>query len=104
VLGLLGMSYRSHFYGVDQSGVDPGEQRALIGNNQRLGLLRTDRLTVLSPHRRAQTVRPLWDDDGPQPEMPLDEDDVLDAIAYYQTANYRFTHGMMGSDAGKPAQ
>jgi phosphoglycerol transferase MdoB-like AlkP superfamily enzyme len=96
VLGLLDMSYRSHFYGVDALRPNAGdEERALIGNNQRLGVLHADRLTELAPHRVADTVRPLFDDDGPQPEMRLRDDDVLDAIAWYQTADYRFRHGRM---------
>jgi phosphoglycerol transferase MdoB-like AlkP superfamily enzyme len=94
VLGLLGMNYRSHFYGVDAlSATTPA--RALIGNNQRLGLLHPDRLTELAPHRRVDTVTPLFDDDGPQPAQPLATADALDAVAYYQTAAYRFEHGLM---------
>jgi phosphoglycerol transferase MdoB-like AlkP superfamily enzyme len=95
VLGLLGMSYRSHFYGIDVLAQPQAAGRALIGNNQRLGLLHPDRLTQLAPHRRASTVTPLFDDDGPQPDQPLVTADVLDAIAYYQTAAYRFEHGLM---------
>jgi phosphoglycerol transferase MdoB-like AlkP superfamily enzyme len=95
VLGLLHMNYRSHFYGVDALALPPGEGRALIGNNQRLGLLHPDRLTELAPHRRADNVRPLFDDDGPQPELHARAVDVLDAVAYYQTAAYRFRRGLM---------
>jgi phosphoglycerol transferase MdoB-like AlkP superfamily enzyme len=95
VLGLLNMSYRSHFYGVDAFAAAPARELALIGNNQRLGLLHADRLTELAPRRQAETVSPLFDDDGPQPTRRLDEHDVLDAVAYYQTADYRFRHGLM---------
>jgi arylsulfatase A-like enzyme len=100
VLGLLNMSYRSHFYGIDVLQPGLGESRALIGNNQRLGVLHDDRLTELAPHRASNSVRPLFDDDGPQPDVPERSEDVLDAIAYYQTADYRFRNGLMRRESG----
>jgi membrane-anchored protein YejM (alkaline phosphatase superfamily) len=103
VLGLLDFSYRSHFYGVDALQPSSGEERALIGNNQRLGVLHGDRLVELAPHRVADTVRPRFDDDGPQPELRAREDDVLDAIAYYETADYRFRKGRMRHAPAPPA-
>jgi phosphoglycerol transferase MdoB-like AlkP superfamily enzyme len=96
VLGLLGIDYRSSFYGQDVFNAGPGHERAFIGNYQRLGYMRGDTLVELSPHQRVDTVHPDYDKDAEQ--VPIAQDDALalDAIAYYQTASYRFSHGLMG--------
>jgi phosphoglycerol transferase MdoB-like AlkP superfamily enzyme len=99
VLGLLGMDYRSSFYGADLFALEPGRGRAFIGNYQRLGYLRGDSLVELSPHRHIDDVRPDYEKDAPQFPLPVDTALARDAIAYYQTASYRFRHGLMANDA-----
>jgi hypothetical protein len=99
VLGLLGMDYRSSFYGADLFALEPGRGRAFIGNYQRLGYLRGDSLVELSPHRHVDDVRPDYEKDAAQLPLPVDAALARDAIAYYQTASYRFRHGMMANDA-----
>jgi phosphoglycerol transferase MdoB-like AlkP superfamily enzyme len=106
VLGLLGMDYRSSFYGADLMALEPGRERAFIGNYQRLGYLRDDTLVELAPHRRIDDVRPDYRKNAPQTPLPPDGTLALEAIAYYQTASYRFSHGLMAQDAtlaGSPA-
>jgi phosphoglycerol transferase MdoB-like AlkP superfamily enzyme len=95
LLGLLGMDYRSEFYGVDVFQQDPGHERALIGTYQLLGYLREDRLAQLSPHRKVDIVSPAYVYDHPQPPLPFDSALALQAVSYYQTASYRFSHGLM---------
>ncbi|MFL6592242.1 MAG: LTA synthase family protein [Luteimonas sp.] len=103
VLGLLGMSYTSKFYGQDLFALEPGRERAFIGNYQKLGYLKGDRLVQLGPKRTADEVRPAFTNDQEQPEIQLEPDLVNEAVRYYQTASYRFTHGMMGDLAvGRP--
>jgi phosphoglycerol transferase MdoB-like AlkP superfamily enzyme len=97
ILGLLGMDYRSSFYGADIFALEPGRERAFIGNYQRLGYLRNDTLVELAPHRRIDDVRPDYLKNAPQTPMPPDATLALEAIAYYQTASYRFSHGQMAS-------
>ena len=96
VLGLLDFSYTSQFYGYDVMKLEPGRERALLGNYQKAGYLRGDVLTVLAPKQSVQQSLPKFDDSGdatplrePQPEL-IDE-----AVAYYQSASYRFEHGLM---------
>ncbi|MEO8459565.1 MAG: LTA synthase family protein [Dokdonella sp.] len=95
LLGLLGMSYRSEFYGADLFRLEPGRERGLLGNYQRLGYLRGDQMIELGPHQAVINRRPAYGGDAPQPEIPMDENMAREAIAYYQTASYRFTHGLM---------
>lgn len=98
LLGLLGMDYRSEFYGVDAFQRAPGSERALMGTYQLLGYLRDDKLVQLAPHRKIDLVRPVYDGDRPQPLLPFDSTLAVQAISYYQTASYRFTHGLMAID------
>jgi phosphoglycerol transferase MdoB-like AlkP superfamily enzyme len=96
VLGLLGMSYTSRFYGQDLFALEPGRERAFIGNYQKLGYLKGDRLVQLGPKRTAEEVRPAFTNDEEQPPIALEPQLVDEAVRYYQTASYRFTHGLMG--------
>jgi phosphoglycerol transferase MdoB-like AlkP superfamily enzyme len=97
ILGLLGMDYDSAFYGIDVFQQRP--DRAYVGTYQLLGYLRDDKLVQLSPHRRVDTVRPAFSKDDPQPAVPEDAALSLQAISDYETAAYRFTHGLMRSKA-----
>ncbi|MFS8064366.1 MAG: LTA synthase family protein [Luteimonas sp.] len=98
LLGLLGMSYTSRFYGQDLFALEPGRERAFIGNYQKLGYLKHDQLIELGPKRSVVAVRPDYKSDRVQPEIPTDPALVDEAIRYYQTASYRFKHAMMGVD------
>jgi phosphoglycerol transferase MdoB-like AlkP superfamily enzyme len=93
LLGMLGMDYDSQFYGIDVFQQHPG--RAYIGTYQLLGYLGDGKLVQLGPHRRVDTVRPAYDSDQQQPALPEDPALALQAISDYQTAAYRFTHGLM---------
>jgi phosphoglycerol transferase MdoB-like AlkP superfamily enzyme len=93
ILGLLGMDYDSHFYGVDVFQRAPN--RAYIGTYQLLGYLVPGKLVQLAPHRLVETVLPAHVFDEPQPALPEDPALSLQAISDYQTAAWRFTHGKM---------
>ncbi len=92
LLGLLGWSYQSRFFGRDLLAMPadvPG--RALIGNYQKLGLYQNGELAVLQPVRRSATFQynaetrsltPYTDDSGL----------LADAISYYETASWLFKH------------
>lgn len=95
VLGLLGMDYRSQFYGVDVFQRDARDARAFVGTYQLLGYLRDDKLVQLSPHRRVDTVRPAYRGDQLQPPAPEDPRLTLQAISYYQAAADAFRSGAM---------
>lgn len=101
LLGLLNFSYTSRFYGYDLLKLEPGRERILLGNYQKAGFLRGDTLTILAPKQSVRQTLPKFDKSGdavpltdPKPEL-IDE-----AIAYYQTASYRFSHGLMRQAPG----
>jgi phosphoglycerol transferase MdoB-like AlkP superfamily enzyme len=93
LLGLLHWTYPSRFYGRDLlAGAKPADERAWIGNYQRLGLLRVGELGVLKPVRRSSTLTfsPGTSKLAPGPN---NTDLIDDTIAFYQTASWLFKHG-----------
>ncbi|WP_233256526.1 LTA synthase family protein [Opitutus sp. ER46] len=91
LLGLLGWSYPSRFFGVDVLAPDHPEGRALMGTYQKLGLYRGDKLAVIEPVRRSASYSY---DRTTHAQLPIDPDPELmaDAVAYYQTASWLFAH------------
>ncbi|MGY4515958.1 LTA synthase family protein [Lysobacter sp. HA18] len=105
LLGMLGMDYRSRFYGVDVMQTKP--ERAFIGTYELLGYLTPTHLVQLAPHRRVDTLKPAWNGDDPQPPLPEVPALTFDAISYYQTAAEAFHSGAMATPfrplAAKPS-
>ncbi len=91
LLGLLGWSYATRFYGWDVR-TATGDRRALIGNYQKLGLYEPGRLDVLKPVRGHSAY--LYDGKTfaltPRSLEPTSRDE---AIAYYQTASELYKMG-----------
>jgi phosphoglycerol transferase MdoB-like AlkP superfamily enzyme len=86
---MMGWEYESQFFGADILAMDPAEGRAFIGNYQHLGLLRGDRLAVLSPRHEVR----IFTVDRQAAHAPATVDErhlVEDAIAYYQSASHLF--------------
>ncbi len=104
LLGLLHWSYPSRFFGRDLLAPGSADERgrALIGTYQKLGLLvdgpQGTTLAVLAPVRDMSTYRY---DPGTHATEPMDRDPslVADAIAYYQTASFVFSHGKQSEHA-----
>jgi phosphoglycerol transferase MdoB-like AlkP superfamily enzyme len=93
LLGLLGWTYPSRFYGRDVLGPTAAAKgRVFIGNYQKLGLMQDGRLAMLKPVRQSAT---LTYDCATRAMQPCDADETLtdDAIALYQTASWLFKHG-----------
>ena len=92
LLALLGFSYESHFWGNDILSKDFTE-RALIGNYQKLGLYKEEKLVILSPRKKIDVM-----------EKPLMQNQIanattadplsLEAMAYYQGADFILKHRM----------
>jgi phosphoglycerol transferase MdoB-like AlkP superfamily enzyme len=103
LLGLLNFSYTSSFYGYDLFKLEPGRERILLGNYQKAGHFRGDTLTILAPKQSVQQTIPKFDKSGDATPVTEAKPELVDeAVAYYQTASYRFGHGLMRRDAVKP--
>lgn len=96
VLGLLGFSYTSRFYGYDIFKLEPGRERIVLGNYQKAGYLRDGVLTVLAPKQSVEQTVPKFDDSGDASPLEQPRPELVDeAVTYYQTASYLFGHDLM---------
>ncbi|MBT1075339.1 LTA synthase family protein [Geobacter grbiciae] len=87
VLGLLNMSYTTDFLGRDILKADTQPERAFISTYQKLGYIEGDRLLILSPQKGATLARFDRRSGDTQP-LPMDEQSLQKALAWYQGANY----------------
>ena len=97
LFSLLDWSYKSKFYGQDILSSD-FKERALIGNYQKLGLYRDNKLTILLPndHVKEFSVTNLTLNSNTYSEIKAVQNDVDDTIAYYQSASYFYLHHLLG--------
>ena len=96
LLGLLHWSYASRFFGMDASKED-GDQRALLGNYQKLALFEPGTLDVLLPLGAHEAYNYDNQDNSQTPrttESASDEEKRNETIAYYQTACYMYKYGL----------
>jgi phosphoglycerol transferase MdoB-like AlkP superfamily enzyme len=95
LLGLLDFSYRSKFFGRDV--FLPGEGRALMGNYQKVALFEQGKLAILLPKKKSQ----MYDVDPKQrqTECPTDDGLLLDAVSYYQSADYLLSNHLYATEA-----
>ena len=96
LLGLLGMSYESKFFGHDVFRVDPSRGRALMTHNNEIALMRGRRMAVLSLHESVG----LFDVDLARGESvkakavdPAGRELIEDAIAYFNGADRLYRSG-----------
>jgi phosphoglycerol transferase MdoB-like AlkP superfamily enzyme len=93
LLGLLGWTYPSRFYGRDVlAQPERNNGPVLIGNYQKLGLFDGGKLGVLKPVRQSVTLsyaRETHEMKVLTPDAAL----IDETIAYYQTASWLFKHG-----------
>lgn len=102
LLGLLGFSYDTKFFGQDVLRTAP--ERAFIGTYQQVGFMRAGRLTVLAPKRQVEAFTYELNQPDSQRPAPPDPADVRDAVAYYQGASWLFNSGgYRGPVSGTPA-
>lgn len=107
LLGLLGWSYASRFYGWNVCAATDAKThpdalgRALVGNYQKLGYFQGNQLGVLKPVRQSLTLAYDPADNGLTPKYP-NAALINDAIATYQTACWLFAHS--GQRALTPAE
>jgi phosphoglycerol transferase MdoB-like AlkP superfamily enzyme len=95
LFGLFNWTYFSNIYGQDILKMKEEDERALIGNHRKLGLLKKNNLVVLSEDKKFNSF--IWNreknelskDNSSQVEM-ADE-----AVAYYQSAFNYFKNGQL---------
>ncbi|MBX9757491.1 MAG: LTA synthase family protein [Beijerinckiaceae bacterium] len=89
ILGLLGFSYESQFFGYDAMKVPAGKGRAFMSNYQTVGLYKNGAIVELRPKGVVRVVPAVANGRAPDKEAA---DALIDeAIAYYQVAS-RATH------------
>jgi len=97
LFSLLDWSYKSKFYGKNILSSDFRE-RALIGNYQKLGLYRDNKLSMLLPNSQVKefNVTKLTLNNTKYTEIKVNQTDADDTIAYYQSASYLYLHHFLG--------
>ncbi len=91
VLGILNFSYRTKFLGRNILETGPTEERVFLSTYQKLGFLRGETLTILSPKKGIEAFDVAKGDARPLAVTPP-ESDVTDAIAYYQGTQFLYRH------------
>lgn len=89
ILGLLNLNYTSKFFGYDIYKTPKERDRAFISTYQNLGYIRNNQLIILSPHQTIATYKPDFLT-GAASQIPSSDSMSLEAIAWYQGANFMF--------------
>ncbi len=87
LLGVLNWSYKTKFFGKDIVKMAPDEERAFISNYQKLGYIKNNRLSILSPQQKI-THYQINPQTGEMKVESADSEIEKEAIIYYQSANY----------------
>ncbi|WP_300667986.1 LTA synthase family protein [Desulfoluna sp.] len=94
LLALLNWNYESKFLGRNILTMKPEEERAFVGTYQKLGYLKGDRLTVLSPGGNEESF--LYDRvTKDQVKVEIEPEALTDTIAFYQSASWLYKQGLM---------
>jgi phosphoglycerol transferase MdoB-like AlkP superfamily enzyme len=87
LLGVMNWSYKTKFFGKDIVKMAPEEERAFISNYQKLGYIKNDRLSILSPQQKITHYK-IDPQTGEMKREKSDPEPEKEAIIYYQSANY----------------
>jgi len=87
LLGVMNWSYKTKFFGKDILKMTPEEERAFISNYQKLGYIKNDRLSILSPQQKITHYK-INPQTGEMKVEATDPEIENEAIIYYQSANY----------------
>jgi phosphoglycerol transferase MdoB-like AlkP superfamily enzyme len=92
VLGMLNLNYTSRFLGYDIFRTAPGRERVFISTYQDIGYIRNNKLVILSPQKKMETMAPNFIS-GTATKIPPDQALINEAIAWYQGANFLYKSG-----------
>jgi phosphoglycerol transferase MdoB-like AlkP superfamily enzyme len=87
LLGIMNWSYKSKFFGKDILKMAPEEERAFISNYQKLGYIKNDHLSILSPQQKITHYK-IDPQTGEMKVEGTDPEIEKETIIYYQSANY----------------
>ena len=91
LFSLLDWEYDSNLFGMDIRSMQPSEERALIGNYRKLGLLKGDKVMVLGDQKKSHFYS--WERSTNElTAIPEDPEFLKETIAYYQVADYLFSN------------
>ena len=94
LLGWLGLSYTSGFFGYDIFHLEAGRERAFISTYQKLGYLKGNRLVVLDVNREPAVQEGLPASPGGS-RSPTERQLITEAISWYQSASLYFRSGLL---------
>jgi len=95
VMTLMNWDYKAKFYGNNILAPDFKEQ-AFVGNYQKLGYYRDNRLTILSADESVKSleIESLKLNSVKYKDIADNEDDINNAITYYQSASYLYKNNL----------
>lgn len=97
LFGYLNWSYKSKLFGRDITKITKNQERALIGNYQKLGLLKANKVLVLGTVKTANLYN--WDQKNNNLNLlGMNISFLNETISYYQTADYLFQNDLMELD------
>ncbi|GEP52649.1 hypothetical protein FNO01nite_33210 [Flavobacterium noncentrifugens] len=93
LFALLGWDYNSNFFGQDVL-ANSFEERAFVGTYRKLGLMKNNKVVILSDQKKQAIYK--WNKaDNSLQELPMDIAFLEETIAWYQTADYLFTNKLL---------
>jgi phosphoglycerol transferase MdoB-like AlkP superfamily enzyme len=92
VLGMLNLTYTSRFLGYDIFRTARDKERAFISTYQDIGYIRNNKLVILSPQKKIETMAPDFIS-GAATKISPDQVLINEAIAWYQGANFLYKNG-----------
>ncbi len=94
LFGYLNWTYKSNLFGRDVNKIEANQERALIANYQKLGLLKQNKVMVLGAGKTANFYQ--WNSKNNKLNaISIDTNFLNETITYYQTADYLFQNKLM---------
>jgi phosphoglycerol transferase MdoB-like AlkP superfamily enzyme len=96
LFALMKWDYQSNFYGKDILLPD-FKERALMGTYRKLTLMKKDQVMILSDQKKQNFYNYSVNDNSLQPKR-IEKGFLDEAISWYQTADYLFSHKLLKED------
>lgn len=94
LFGYLNWDYTSNFFGRDITKIEKKDGRALVGNYQKLGLLKGNKVLILGSGKTANFYD--WNQNTNAMDiLPIETAFLNETICYYQSADYAYQNGLL---------